>query len=207
MAKSKTVTGTKVFTPKGRISYPKVFSPDSSGEYADDKYKATFLFDESNVQVAEGLKAMKKAVLEVAQKAFGAGVKLKEIQHPFRDGNQKYEADKAKNTHYKDTIFMTAKSKFKPGVVDAKVQPIDNEGDLYGGCYVKASLIPFSYMKGSNKGVSFRLCNIQKLAEGEPLGGGGPTDPTDDFKSEVTDEAESAGQDEKFDDESDSLGL
>jgi hypothetical protein len=48
---------------------------------------------------------------------------------------------------------------------------IINEADFYPGCYARATVRPFWYDTAGNKGVAFGLQNIQKLADGEPLGG------------------------------------
>ncbi len=43
------------------------------------------------------------------------------------------------------------------------------------------SIIPSAYNVDGNKGIKFYLNNVQKLAEGEPLGGAGASNAADDF--------------------------
>ena len=163
---AKTVTGPRVITPRARLSFPSLLRPDTGGQYSDGKFKCTLVFDKKDQAVLAGLKDLNVAAKKVAMEAFGP--EAKGIDMPFRDGNEKAD----KNEAYKDTVLITAKSKYRPGVCgpDPKVE-ITEEADLYGGCYVRASLVPFSYAQGKNTGVSFRLCNVQKVAEGNPFGG------------------------------------
>lgn len=189
---AKGTTGIKIITPRARLSFPSLLTPETQGQFAKGEYKAQLLFDVK--EEADGIKAMKRAILSVAQTAFGKETKLKDIQHPFRDGNEKTQPG------YAGTLYINPKSKYRPGVVDAKMKEITNEGDIYPGCYVRASVIPYSYVSAGKKGVSFRLCNVQKIADGEPMAGG-TSNPNDDFGP-----ADGGGDDVPFD-EGDDLGL
>jgi hypothetical protein len=42
---------------------------------------------------------------------------------------------------------------------------------VYSGCYARVSLRFYAYNSNGSKGVAAGLGNIQKLADGEPLGG------------------------------------
>ena len=64
--------------------------------------------------------------------------------------------------------------------MDSHVQDIIEEKDFYPGCYARATVRAFAYDQAGNRGVAFGLQNIQKLADGEPLGG--RTKPHDDFE-------------------------
>lgn len=196
MGKSKTVVGEKHITGKVRLSFASLLKPETQGQYASGKYKASLLWDKNDKGAVEDLKALKIKVLATAKAAFGFE-KLSQFAHPFREGNDKPELD-----GYKDCIFVTAKSKYRPGVVDARMNEISEESDIYGGCYVRASLIPFAYTTGGNKGVSLRLGNVQKIAEGEPFGGRGT--PADADFGAVEDVA--GPEETEFEDE-DTLGL
>lgn len=200
MAKTdKAVTGDRVITPKGRLSFASIFEPDTKGKYPTGQYKATILFyPKTDKEAMVGLNAMKAAALKVAQEAFGKETKLSDIQHPFNQGNKKAEKYEA----YTDAIFVTAKSKYRPGVVDAKKAEILDPQDLYSGCWVRASLVPYSY-DGKEKGVTFRLCNIQKLADDKRFGGGSRAE--DDF--DAVESGSQASEEEPFEDEDDGLGF
>jgi hypothetical protein len=82
--------------------------------------------------------------------------------------------------------MITAKSKSRPGIVDADVQPITDQMDFYPGCTCRASVVPFAFDKKGSKGVTFLLNNIQKLKDGTRLDG----------KMKAEDEFDSADDDE-----------
>ena len=75
------------------------------------------------------------------------------------------------------TTFINVSSKQQPGVVDryagadGKPRPITDPSELYPGCFVRASLRPFTYDTNGSKGVSFALNNLQKLRDGERIDG------------------------------------
>ena len=58
---------------------------------------------------------------------------------------------------------------------------IIDKSELYSGCYGRVSIMPAAYNVDGNKGIKFYLNNVQKLAEGEPLGGAGASNASDDF--------------------------
>lgn len=196
MAKQK--AGEKVVTPKGRLSYPSLFTPDTS-DMGKNNYCCTLLFDERDSAVADGVKELKKAVLKVARAVLGGDAKMKDFKHPFRAGDLKA----GKNPEYAHMTYISAKSKYRPGIVDAKVREIHDEADVYAGCYCKMSVIPYWFDQKGNKGVAFRLCNVQKVADGEHLGASAGN-AADDFEAcEGSDGAEETEFDDVEDDDTD----
>lgn len=162
----KNFNGEKITTCKVRLSYPFLFTPDEQGEEKEKRYKATLLFQKGGADDDECLKKLKQQVLVVARKAFGESTTFKDFKHPFKDG----DAADRKNDTYVGCLYITAKSKYRPGVVDQKLKEVADDGTIYGGCYVRATITPFSYTVSGNKGVAFALGNVQKLGDGEPFG-------------------------------------
>lgn len=83
-----------------------------------------------------------------------------------------------------------ANSTTPPQVVDASLQPILDASEVYSGCYARVSINFYAFNTNGNKGIACGLGNIQKLRDGEPLGGnrisaeadfGGFGTPSDDF--------------------------
>ena len=52
---------------------------------------------------------------------------------------------------------------------------------MYSGCYARVSLNFYAFNSNGNKGVACGLGNIQKVRDGEPLGG--RTNAADDIAS------------------------
>ena len=66
-----------VLTPKGRINYPYLVSPDTGREYSDDAYKLDFLIEKDLFIGSE----LEKAIEEIAVAEFGAA-KAKKVKRP-----------------------------------------------------------------------------------------------------------------------------
>ena len=56
-------------------------------------------------------------------------------------------------------------------MVDRKVQPILDQSEVYSGCYGQISVTFYGFNTNGNRGIAAGLGNIQKLRDGEPLGG------------------------------------
>lgn len=142
------------------------FAFEARGMDEDDtstpKYSITMLFDK-----ATDLTSLRRAVKAAVAKKWG-DKPPKGLKTPFRDAGEKSDDWQG----FQDGMtFVRASSKYQPGVVDASLNPITDRKELYSGCYARASVVAFAYDNRGNKGVSFALNNIQKLRDGEPLGG------------------------------------
>ena len=67
-------------------------------------------------------------------------------------------------------------------MVDSHVQPILDQNEVYSGCYGKISVTFYGYNSNGNRGIAAGLGNIQKLRDGESLGG--RTTAAEDFETE-----------------------
>ena len=80
---------------------------------------------------------------------------------------------------YKGHWFINANSNTAPQIVDRAVNPILDKTEVYSGCYARVSLNFYAFNSNGNKGIACGLGNIQKVRDGEPLGG--RTNAADDF--------------------------
>ena len=92
---------------------------------------------------------------------------LSVIKTPLRDGDQERPDDPAYAGHY----FLNANSTTAPGIVDADCQPILTRSEVYSGVYGRASISFYAFNSSGNRGVACGLNNLQKIRDGEPLGG------------------------------------
>lgn len=156
---------TKVVTGKARLMFVNVFQPRASEEGKEPEYSLCLLIPKSDTETVNKV----KAAIEVAKQGgvglwggkVPAGLKV-----PLRDGDTERDAPE-----YKGHWFINARSKQKPGVVDAQVNPILDQGEIYSGVYGRVSLNFYPYNQAGNKGVGAGLQNVQKVADGEPLSG------------------------------------
>lgn len=192
-----------LITPVGRVSYPSVFKPTKmEGSTGEPKYELTLLFPKSD---EEALAPLKRAIAAVRAEKWGPD-KSKwpaNLRSPFRDGDR----DKPNNPEYAGMIFIRMTSQNRPGLVDAAVQPIIDQSQFYPGCYAKAEVNAFAYDKAGNRGMSFGMNNIQKVKDGEPLGGAArPAQEV--FEPVEADDPDNYGESSPEDlDEDDDLGL
>src|SRR5699024_3214643 len=87
---------------------------------------------------------------------------------------------------YADSYFVNANSATAPGVVDANLDPILERSEVYSGVYGRASINFYAFNSNGNKGIACGLNNLQKIRDGESLGGKSRAE--DDFATSVDDD-------------------
>ena len=156
---------TKVVTGRVRFSYANVFEPKSVNG-GDEKYSVSLIIPKSDKKTISDIKsAIEQAKKDGATK-FG-GKAPANLKLPLRDG----DVDRADDETYKDSYFVNANSKDRPGVVDKNVKAILDQTEFYSGCYGRASITFYAFNQNGSRGVACYLQNLQKLADGEPLSG------------------------------------
>lgn len=156
----------KVVTGKVRFSYANVFQPQAAQEGATPKYSVSLIIPKSDTDTIERLnKAFEEA--KSSNAAFFGGAVPKMLKGGLRDGDAERE-DEA----YANSYFINANSVNKPGVVDAEMNPIISPEEFYSGCYGRASVTFYPYNAQGSKGIACGLNNVQKLEDGDKLGGG-----------------------------------
>lgn len=180
---------TKVITgPKTRWSYANVWDPKSING-GTPKYSVSLIIPKSDVATVKKIEAAIQATYEEGEsklKGNGKSVpSLKVLKTPLRDGDLERPGDAT----YADSYFINANSASAPGIVDADRQPILERSEVYSGVYGRASINFYAFNSNGNKGIACGLNNLQKIADGEPLGGKSraeddfATDDDDDFLS------------------------
>lgn len=183
---------TKVITGTVRLSYAHLFEPFSFNDDQEPKYSVVLLIPKSDKATIKKIKAAQKAALEQGKSSKFNGKIPTNWSNTLRDGDE--EKDLEDNPEFAGHYFMTVSARTRPGIVDRDVQPILDSTEVYSGCYARASINAFPYSVSGNKGVSFGLNHIQKIKDGEPLGG--RSNAEDDFDSL---------DDDEFDEDDDSL--
>ena len=176
---------TKVITGiKTRWSYANVWEPKSINGGAP-KYSVSLIIPKSDVKTVTALKNAIQAAYDEGQSKLKGSSKsvpaLSSIKNPLRDGDLERPDDET----YKDSYFINANSATAPGIVDAARQPILEHSEVYSGVYGRASINLYAFNSNGNKGIACGLNNLQKISDGEPLGG--KTRAEDDFADEDED--------------------
>lgn len=164
MANSKT----KVVTGVVRLSYANVWEPKAINEGQQPKYSVSLIIPKSDTETIAKINAAVDAAIEEGIGKFGGKKPNKaSLKLPLRDGDTEREDDEA----YAGSYFINANSNTAPQIVDMKVQPILERGEVYSGVYARVSVNFYAFNSSGNKGIACGLGNIQKVRDGEPLGG------------------------------------
>lgn len=182
MSNVKNANPMKVITgPNTRWSYANVWEPKSINGGVP-KYSVSLIIPKSDSKtVAKIQAAIEAAYKEGESKLKGSGRSvpaLSVLKTPLRDGDIERPDDEA----YVDSYFINANSASAPGIVDADRQPVIDRSEVYSGVYGRASINFYAFNSNGNKGIACGLNNLQKMKDGEPLGGKARAE--DDFISE-----------------------
>ena len=162
---------TKVITGiNTRWSYVNAWEPKSINGGAP-KYSVSLIIPKSDTKTLEKIRAAIQAAYEEGQsklKGNGRSVPaLSALKTPLRDGDAERPDDEA----YANSYFVNANSGTAPGIVDADRNPILERSEVYSGVYGRASINFYAFNSNGNKGIACGLNNLQKIRDGEPLGG------------------------------------
>ena len=163
---------TKVITGKHTVmSYLNVNEAKTPMGDGTPKFSVSLIIPKSDTVTIAKIRAAIEAAYEEGQSKLKGSSKfipaLEDIKTPLRDGDKDRKGDEA----YKNAYFVNANSTTKPGVVDADRNPILDSSELYSGIIGRASINFYAYNSNGNRGIACGLNNIQKLADGTPLGG------------------------------------
>ena len=176
------VSKTKVITGKNtRLSYFHGWEPTSING-GPERYSVSVLIPKDDKETVKAINDAIDAAIEEGIAKFGGKKPNKAaIKLPLRDGDTERE-DEAYAGHW----FINANSKTAPQIVDKAVKPILDRDEVYSGCYARVSLNFYAFNANGNRGIACGLGNIQKIRDGEPLGG--RSSATDDFNIEEDDD-------------------
>ena len=180
---------TKVITGVNtRWSYANVWDPKSI-DGGKPKYSVSLIIPKDDTATVNKIKAAIQAAYEEGQSKLKGNGKtvppLSAIKNPLRDG----DLEKPDDAAYAGCYFVNANSATAPGVVDADRQPIIERSEVYSGVYGRASINFYAFNVNGNRGIACGLNNLQKIRDGEPLGGKASaesafaTEDDDDFLS------------------------
>lgn len=166
-------------TAYGRLSYPDLFVPRAVTEDSDvKKYGATILIPKSDTDTIARVQAAVQAAVAhgVDTGKFKQPIDPAHTKYPpLRDGDAPNANGEPRGPEYAGHWFISAKAPESkpPLVVDGQRQPIIDQNDVYAGCYVHMAIefFPYSHATGG-KGITASLIGVQKVKDGEPLGGG-----------------------------------
>lgn len=161
----------RVTTNKVRFAFCNLEQPQTINGGKDEKYSVLIFFpkdDKENINLLN--EAIEYAYDADEQQHLTKGGKvskpdLKSVPIPVRDGDEDSEIEFLKGCY-----FINATSRYKPECVNKELEAIA-PSEVYAGCYGRVSLNFYTYAAVGRRGIGCSLGNVQKLEDGEPLGG------------------------------------
>lgn len=168
---------TSVTTGKVRLSYVHLTKPFAFQPGQEEKYSTTILIPKNDQDTKAALDAaIEAATAKGVQERWG-GVRPPTVPNPLYDGDGVRPSD---GMPYGDeckghwVLTANAKVDYPPEIVDQYLQPIIDSTEIYSGMYARVNVNFFPYTFGGKKGIGCGLGPVQKVADGEVLGGGAP---------------------------------
>lgn len=171
----------KVITGIVRLSYANVWEPKSING-GTEKYSVSLIIPKSDTKTLTVINTAVDVAIEDGKGKFGGKIPNKAaLKLPLRDGDAERD-DEA----YENSFFVNANSTTPPQIVDKNVNPILDRSEVYSGIYARVSINFYAFNSNGNRGVACGLGNIQKVRDGEPLGG--RSNAADDFATDADDD-------------------
>lgn len=180
---------TKVITNPIRLSYAYIWE----GRQNDDgkiRYSTSIIIPKTDTETVNKIRmAIQAAYDEGKEKLKGGGKQPPSLQDtrmwiPLRDG----DIERSEDEVYKNSYFLSAKSDTPPQVVDLARKPIEDQSEVYSGCYCRVSLNFYAFNKKGHIGIACGLGNVQKVRDGERLSG--KTNAKEDFDDDYAIESD-----------------
>ena len=172
---------TKVVTGIVRLSYANVWEAKSING-GTPKFSVSLIIPKSDEKTLSDINSAIDAAIEEGKGKFGGKIPNKAaLKLPLRDGDTERD-DEA----YQNSFFVNANSTTAPQIVDRAVSPILERSEVYSGVYARVSINFYAFNSNGNRGIACGLGNIQKVKDGEPLGG--KSNAADDFATDSDDD-------------------
>lgn len=158
-----------------RLAFPVLFEAKTVNGEGEPAFSASFLLHPDDPQVA----AVKAAIDDVAKAKWGAKTDavMKELR--AKDRLALHDGDlKANYAGFEGMMFVAARSKLKPLVIDQGRRPlVAADGRPYAGCYVNAQIELYAQDNNYGKRVNASLLGVQFVRDGDAFAGGAPATP------------------------------
>lgn len=152
-----------------RLGYVHLLEPYAASPEQDPKFSCMLIIPKTAKRTLAAIKAAQAAAIEEQKGKFGGKVP-KNLKSTLHDGDE--DADLERNPELEGCYYMNVSAKRRPGVVDRDLNPILDSTEVYSGIYARVSMSAYCYNTNGNRGVTFGLENVQKVRDGEMLGGG-----------------------------------
>ncbi|WP_332835617.1 DUF2815 family protein [Paenibacillus phocaensis] len=162
---------TNVTTGQVRLSFVHLFQPHANQPGQEPKYSTTILIPKSDVATMQRINAAIEAAAQKGVAGIWNGARPPQLKTPIWDGDGVRQNGEPFGPECKGHWVLTASSKQQQAIVDVNLNPIINQSEVYSGMYARVNINFFPFSNSGNRGIGAGLGPVQKLADGEPLGG------------------------------------
>lgn len=168
---------TNVTSGEVRLSFVHLFKPYAFQPGQDEKFSTTILLPKTDAATKQRIDAAIAAAKQKGASGSWNGVVPPVVPDPIWDGDGVKQDGTPFGPECRGHWVFTARSSadYPPEVVDRMGNPIINQTDVYSGCYARVNVEFYPYNFNGKKGVGCSLGPVQKLRDGEALGGAAPT--------------------------------
>lgn len=155
-----------------RLSYVRFDKAVSRNPGQEKKYSCTILVPKTDLAQKQAIDSAIEAAIAIGREKYGNAVPLKP-KTVIWDGDGYTQSGKEFGPEAKGHWVFTAglaEARGPVQVVDLSRNPILNQSEIYSGMYANV-LVNFYFYKNESVGVGAGLGPVQKVADGEPLGG------------------------------------
>ncbi|WP_028988050.1 DUF2815 family protein [Thermicanus aegyptius] len=165
---------TTITTGNVRLSYVHLTRPFAR-EGQEPRYSVTILLPKSDVATKQRIDAAIEAAIQEGVSKVWNGVRPPQIKTPIYDGDGVRPNGEQFGPECKGHWVFTASSRDPVDIVDLNLNQIINPTEIYSGMFAKVCVNFFAFNRNGNRGIGAGLGPVQKVADGEPLGGRAPT--------------------------------
>ena len=159
-------------TGRARLSYVHLFEPYANNPGQEAKYSSTILIPKTDFAAKQRLDAANNAAIQVGISKRWDGKRPSVLASCLHDGDGVRPSDgEPYGEECKGCWILKASSKRQPDIRDLNLNPIINQSEMYSGVYARVGVTFFAYNTNGKKGIGCLLDTVQKLEDGEPLGG------------------------------------
>jgi len=158
---------TQITTGKVRLSYAHLFEAVAINEGDKKKFSTAILIPKTDKATLKAINDAVQAAKEKDKSKWGGKIPAN-LKTPLRDGDE----EKPDDENYEGMMFLNASSTKMPKVVDRNKQEILDSEEVYSGCFARV-VLNFYGFNVQSKGIAAGLQAVQKLDDGDRLGGGG----------------------------------
>lgn len=160
-----------ITTGKVRLSYCHLFTPVAAPGQTTEKYSVSVIIPKTDVATINKINAAIEEGKKLGATSKWGGKIPAKLKTPLRDGDEEKPDDAA----YANSYFFNCSSVKRPNVVDLELNEILDQTAVYSGCYGRVNVNFYPYDTNGNRGIAVGLNSVQKIADGEALGGSAPS--------------------------------